>query len=191
MSAVRYVVGLGNPGARFDGTRHNLGYRVVDELARRRSVSVWREICRALVGDDDRLTLVKPLTFMNRSGYAVRCLVERSGDEPDDMLMVYDDVNLPFGTLRLRPAGQPGGHRGMESIVENLRTPSIPRLRLGIGAPPPGEDLSDYVLSPFAADENDVVETLVERAADAAEAWLEEGVETAMNRFNGPAVERR
>lgn len=186
---MRYVVGLGNPGSRFDGTRHNLGYRVVDELARRRRLSLSRELCRALVGDDGVVTLVKPLTFMNRSGYAVRCLTERSGDEAEKMLMVYDDVNLPFGTLRLRPSGQPGGHRGMESVSENLRTTSIPRLRLGIGPPPPGQELSDFVLSPFEVDERDEVEVLVERAADAAESWLGEGAEAAMNRFNGPVVE--
>lgn len=186
---MRYVVGLGNPGARFEGTRHNLGYRVVDELAARRGLRIGREICRALVGGDERITLVKPLTFMNRSGYTVRCLLERSGDEPGNMLVVYDDVNLPFGVLRLRAGGQPGGHRGMESIVENLRSPEIPRLRLGIGAPERPEDLSDYVLAPFSRQQEEDVAALVERAADAAESWSTEGVERTMNRFNGPAVE--
>ena len=124
---MNYLVGLGNPGERYRETRHNLGFRVVDELSRRFAIRLDRELCGALVGSDETRTLVKPMTYMNRSGYSVRCLLERSGDRPADVLVIYDDVNLELGRLRLRPAGDPGGHRGMESIVENLRSTAVPR----------------------------------------------------------------
>lgn len=182
---MRYVVGLGNPGQQYETSRHNLGFRVVDELARRRKVRLDREVCGALIGADEVVQLVKPLTYMNRSGYAVRCLVERSGEEAADLLIVYDEVNLDLGRLRMRPGGDPAGHRGMESIVENLRTTAVPRLRLGVGDEATGE-LADYVLSPFTTEEEVVVERMVDRAADAAECWLTQDVETAMNEFNGP-----
>jgi PTH1 family peptidyl-tRNA hydrolase len=125
---------------------------------------------------------------MNRSGYAVRCLAERHGLEPPDLLVVYDEVSLPLGKLRLRPGGSPGGHRGMESVVENLRTDGVPRLRLGCAGEagaPGGEELVDYVLSPFRAEERRAADEMVERAADACEAWLRDGIEAAMNQFNG------
>ncbi len=185
---MRYVIGLGNPGERYRGTRHNVGFDVVDELARRRSIAMDREVCGALVGQDDELTLVKPMTYMNRSGYAVRCLLERDGGESDRVLVVYDDVNLDLGRLRLRPGGSPGGHRGLESIVENLRTPKVPRLRLGVGGAS-GEELSDYVLSAFSDEEATAAEEMVARATDAAESWLSEGIDAAMNEFNAPVAE--
>jgi PTH1 family peptidyl-tRNA hydrolase len=187
-SAPRVVVGLGNPGERYRATRHNLGFRVVAELARRRGMLVDRLECNARVGEGEDLLLVLPQTYMNRSGHALRCLRERHDLDPGRMLVVYDEVQLPLGRLRLRPGGSPGGHRGMESVVENLRTDRVPRLRLGCAGeegPPAGDALVDYVLSPFEAGERSTVETMIEQAADACEVWLEEGVETAMNRFNG------
>lgn len=185
---LRVVVGLGNPGARYRETRHNLGFRVVELLARRRSVELSRVECNARVAETGGVVLVLPQTYMNRSGYAVRCLAERHAFTPEDVLVVYDDVALPLGRLRLRPGGSPGGHRGMESVVENLRSDAVPRLRLGcagMDGPAPGEELTDYVLSPFRPDEVEPAAEMVERAADACEAWLEQGVETAMNRYNG------
>jgi len=188
----RVVVGLGNPGERYRDTRHNLGFRVVEALARRRGVSIDRLECNALVGRGegdgcDELLLVLPQTYMNRSGNAVRCLAERHGLEPEHVLVVYDEVQLPLGRLRLRSGGSPGGHRGMESVVESLRSDRIPRLRLGCAGddgPPPGDELVDYVLSPFAADEVATAEEMVDLAADACQAWLTEGVDAAMNRYN-------
>ena len=132
-AALRLVAGLGNPGARFVGTRHNIGFRVVGELASRRSTRFEREECNSLVGAADGLLVVKPLTFMNRSGYALRCLLERHDIRPTDVLVIYDEVHLPLGRLRLRRGGEPAGHRGMESIVRNLQTTDVPRLRLGVG----------------------------------------------------------
>jgi len=181
----RLILGLGNPGERYAPTRHNLGFRVVDELARRRGVTVADEECGALVGSVPELLLAKPQTYMNRSGYAARCLVEVHGLEPGGVLVVYDEAALPLGRLRLRPAGSPGGHRGMESVVGELRTDEVPRLRLGIAPEEPPEDLVDFVLAPFEPGEREAVDALVARGADACEAWLADGAEAAMVRFNG------
>jgi len=183
---------LGNPGEPYRETRHNAGFWVVEELARRWRVGVDRLECNALVGmasgaDGDTL-LAMPQTYMNRSGYAARCLLERHGLEPSSVLVVYDEVSLPLGRLRLRKSGSPGGHRGLESILENLRTDQVPRLRLGVAGPdgpPSGEELVDFVLAPFTAEEREPVAEMVRRAADACEVWLREGVDVAMNRFNG------
>lgn len=184
------VAGLGNPGRRYRKHRHNLGFRVVDELARRLGVAVEREQCNSLVGETESVLLAQPQTYMNRSGHALRCLVELREIPPANLLVVYDDVHLPLGRLRLRPEGGPGGHRGIESIVENLQTIKVPRLRLGAGpaadlAQALPADLADLVLSPFSAEEAPVVEAMVAAAADACEVWAREGIAVAMNRFNG------
>lgn len=137
--------------------------------------------------ESDHLLLAWPQTYMNRSGYAARCLAERHGLEVTDLLVVYDEVALPLGRLRMRSRGGPGGHRGMESVIANLKSDRIARLRLGIGAPDgakPDDDLSDYVLEPFRADEREAAEEMIERAADACLAWWRDGVEPAMNEFN-------
>lgn len=188
-AASRLVLGLGNPGPRYADTRHNLGFRVVDVLAARRGVAVDRLECNALVGrwSDGGALLAKPLTYMNRSGHAARCLLERHELASESVLVVYDEASLPLGRLRLRPSGGPGGHRGMESVIAALRSERLARLRLGIApedGAPLGEALVDFVLEPFAAGEEKTVTEMVERAADACEAWLDEGIEAAMNRFN-------
>lgn len=185
----RIIAGLGNPGPRYRQTRHNLGFEVVAELARRWNVRLDRLVCNAAVGRrDDEVLLVQPQTYMNRSGYALRCLTEREGCPAERVLVVYDEVSLPLGRLRLRPGGSPGGHRGMESVVQNLRTERVPRLRLGI-APEEvevaGDELVGYVLEPWRADELPAVEAMVDHAADACESWLADGVEATMNRYNG------
>lgn len=181
----RLILGLGNPGDRYRDTRHNVGFEVVEELARRRSVRLSDLECKTLLADDGELTLGLPQTYMNRSGYAARCLVERRGFEPGNILVVFDEVNLPLSTLRLRTHGSPGGHRGMESVIRGLNTDRVPRLRLGIG-PEEGEaeDLVEFVLEPFDASECEQVKEMIERAADACESWLAYGPERTMNRFN-------
>jgi PTH1 family peptidyl-tRNA hydrolase len=187
MADLRVVLGLGNPGSKYEATRHNVGFRVVEELARRRGLRLRGGECNSIVGEDGDVLLVMPQTYMNRSGYAARCLVERRQVEPFRLLVVFDEVNLPLGKLRLRPAGSPGGHRGMESVIENLSTTEIPRLRLGVGPAEDsvnGEELAAYVLEPFANDELEAVAELVTRAADACESWLAEGHQAAMNKFN-------
>lgn len=160
---------------------------MIREVARRRGVGLDGRECKAVVGRAAGvpLLLAEPQTYMNRSGYAARCLVERYGVEPRDLLVIYDEASLPLGRLRLRPSGSPGGHRGMESVIGELRSDELPRLRLGIAPPQPPEDLVEFVLAPFGDGEQETVAEMVQRAADACEAWLEEGIEAAMNRFNG------
>jgi len=184
---LRLILGLGNPGERYAETRHNLGFRVVEELARRRGLRLVDGACGSRMAEGPGLILAAPQTYMNRSGYAARCFAEHRGVAPQDLLVVYDDVALPLGRLRLRPSGSPGGHRGMESILENLGSAEVPRLRLGI-APveePVGEALEEYVLATFSPSELETVQSMVVRAADAVECWLADGPQVAMNRFNG------
>jgi peptidyl-tRNA hydrolase, PTH1 family len=192
---MRLILGLGNPGEEYRDTRHNVGFRVVEELARRWEVPLDGSECNSLVGrrstadGEEGVLLAKPQTYMNRSGWAARCFAERHGLDPAGVLVIYDEVNLPLGKLRLRRGGSPAGHRGLESVIESLRTAEVPRLRLGVapeeGQPPGGEGLADFVLSPFPPDERETVEEMIRRAADACEAWLGEGIEAAMGRFNG------
>jgi peptidyl-tRNA hydrolase, PTH1 family len=191
--ARRLILGLGNPGAAYAATRHNVGFRVVAELARRWGERVDHLECGALVGKLEasarggpETLLALPQTFMNRSGYAARCLLERHRLEPAGVLVVYDEINLPLGRLRLRRSGSPAGHRGMESVIENLRTVEVPRLRLGIAGAEPtaGADFADFVLAPFAPEETAAAEEMIRRAADACEVWRQEGPEAAMQRFN-------
>lgn len=182
----RLVAGLGNPGAEYEETRHNLGFRVVEELVERLRPGRPTVECNSLVWEAGEVLLVQPNTFMNRSGYALRCLRERRGVEPAGMLVVFDEVRLPLGKIRFRPSGGPGGHNGMASVIENMRTEEMPRLRLGVG----GEDdvgveeLVDYVLSAFPDDERAEAVAMVERAADACECWLTESPDEVMQRFN-------
>jgi PTH1 family peptidyl-tRNA hydrolase len=196
------VLGLGNPGPQYAETRHNVGFRVVEELARRHGVPLDRLECNsrlaalqvagtAAAGETGEagglLLLAQPQTYMNRSGHAARCLLELHTLEPSAVLVVYDEINLPLGRLRLRRAGSPAGHRGIESVLESLRTDQVPRLRLGVapeGGAPAGEDWAKFVLGPFAAAERETVAAMIARAADACEAWWREGTEAAMNRFN-------
>jgi PTH1 family peptidyl-tRNA hydrolase len=184
----KLIVGLGNPGERYAATRHNLGFRLIGELARRRGIALDGRECNAEVGGDAEVLLAMPRTYMNRSGHAVRCLVERHAFAAADLLVAYDDVDLPLGRLRLRRAGSPGGHRGMESVVAGLRTEEVARLRMGIAGPdrpPAGDALVDFVLAPPTPDEQAAIGAMVARAADACETWLALGAEAAMNRFNG------
>jgi len=186
----RLVVGLGNPGDRYRATRHNLGFRVVEALAERWRAEWGPEECSARFSTTGAADLAAPQTFMNRSGWSVRCLVERFGYRPDALLVVFDEVALPVGTLRLRGRGGPAGHRGLESVIENLRTDAVPRLRLGI-APQDGMiegELADFVLAEFAVGERELVDKIVARAADAVISWLDRGLEATMSEFNGEAV---
>lgn len=179
------MVGLGNPGRRYRGTRHNVGFRVVELLARRWGVSFQKEekveAAQARVAGQTVL-LAKPLTYMNLSGQAVAELVRRWGIAPAQVLVVYDDMDLPTGTLRVRARGSAGGHRGMASVLEALGTLEVPRVRVGIGRPE--VDAVDHVLSRFSPEEEPVVAEAVERAAEAVETVLSEGMERAMDRFN-------
>ena len=185
---MRLVVGLGNPGRRYHGTRHNIGFAVVDELARRAEAVFDHGRANALTARVGRgassVLLVKPLTMMNLSGEAVLGLVQFYKVDPPDLLVVADDVNLPLGRLRLRARGSAGGHNGFRSIIGLLGTEEFPRLRMGVGRGDPRRELADHVLARFDDDETAGVDESVARAADAVECFIAEGIEAAMNRYN-------
>jgi peptidyl-tRNA hydrolase, PTH1 family len=186
---VRMVVGLGNPGDRYRRTRHNVGFMVVDELASRARAGKGRQeadcsVAPARIAGEDVL-LVKPLTFMNRSGLAVERLLAGKGATPRDLIVILDEVALELGVLRIRERGSHGGHNGLRSLVDVLGTEDFPRLRIGVRKGEPPEDFADYVLSEFPRDDVLVVQEVVGRAADAVECLIGEGAAVAMNRFNG------
>lgn len=188
---MRLVVGLGNPGARYRRTRHNVGFLVVDALAARAGAGKGREewdawVADATVGGSDVL-LVKPLTFMNRSGVAVERLAARYGMSPGDLLVVVDDLALELGSLRIRERGSHGGHNGLRSLIEVLGTDDFPRVRVGIRKDELPDDLAGYVLSDFPQEDVLVVQESVGRAAEAVECVIREGALAAMSRYNRKA----
>lgn len=184
----RLIVGLGNPGEEYAETRHNAGFMVVDALAARCRIELGRAH-EALVGwgrhRGDPVGLAKPQTFMNRSGGAVRALVDAHGLAPGEVLVVVDDLHLDVGVIRLRPGGGAGGHNGLQDIADRLGTTDFPRLRLGIGRDFPRGGQVDYVLQPFGAAQRTLMDDALITACNAALAFVTDGVETAMNRYNG------
>jgi PTH1 family peptidyl-tRNA hydrolase len=188
---VKFVVGLGNPGKKYQPTRHNLGFLVIDRIAGRQAINVREEICGAWTGEwsegGETIVLAKPQTYMNRSGAAVGDLLRHYHGTPQDLVVIYDDVDLPFGRLRIRTHGSAGGHRGLVSMMENLAGAPFSRIRVGIGRPPAGIETADYVLRPFEANEAAELDEIVNKAADAALALLRDGAEAAMREFNRPS----
>ena len=182
---MKAIVGLGNPGREYAGTRHNIGFDVVDEVARRWNVQLrpWKSVADVVVVSTRGAVLVEPQTFMNLSGDAVSRLSAFHKLTPEDVLVVVDEVQLPVGRLRARRSGSAGGHNGLKSIIQHIGT-EFPRLRIGIGRGDPTWDLADHVLSRFARDERDSVADAVNRAADAVELFVEDGLEAVMSRFN-------
>ena len=182
----KLVVGLGNPGKEYEGTRHNIGFDVVDRLAMRLDCSLRKRLkFTAEVGDAGGVTLVKPQTFMNRSGAAVAGLVNWLKLAPSDVLVIVDDADLPIGQLRLRQSGGSGGHNGLRSIIEALGSEEFARLRIGIGRREPvGADITNHVLGRFSVSECEASREAIEEAVKAVESCLKEGLTTAMNQFN-------
>lgn len=182
------LVGLGNPGIRYARNRHNVGFRCLQRLATAHGLEFGRRQRNALVAQGTILgqpvLLALPQTYMNESGRSVGPLVQFYKVPLDRLLVVYDDLDLPLGVLRLRPDGGSGGHRGMQSVIQHLGTNAFPRLRLGIGRPPGGKDPADYVLEDFAPDEEPIVEEMLDRAIAAIRCWLTEGLEKAMSLYN-------
>lgn len=185
------IVGLGNPGAEYQNTRHNVGFRAVDILAERHRIDTRKTQKRAFVGHgrigDVPVVLAKPITFMNLSGESIAPLMRAFGLQPADVLVVTDDIDLATGRLRVRPAGSAGGHNGLKSLILHLRTEEFPRIRIGVGRPRGVGAVIDHVLSKFERTELEPIAQAVESAADAVETILSEGVEAAMNRFNRAA----
>jgi PTH1 family peptidyl-tRNA hydrolase len=185
---MKFVVGLGNPGLRYAHNRHNVGFQIVDAFAAAHGLRFDRFQFKARVADgrldDQRFLLVKPQNFMNLSGEAVRPLVSFYKIDLADLLVVYDDLDLPLGRLRLRPFGGAGGHNGMRSLIHHLGSDRFPRLRVGIGRPPGSMDPADYVLQDFTPAEEAVMAPTRATAVQAIAVWLREGLDAAMNRFN-------
>lgn len=181
------IAGLGNPGRKYAGTRHNIGFLIVDELARRLPRGERRKRFDADIVETQtpqgRLVLLKPQTFMNLSGNAVAPAARWYRVPPERLLIIYDDLDLPFGRLRMRPSGSSGGHKGLTSIIQRLGTERVPRLRVGIGRPDHGGSIG-YVLARFSKEEERRLPEVIESAADAALAWQRDGIETAMNVYN-------
>jgi PTH1 family peptidyl-tRNA hydrolase len=182
------IVGLGNPGQEYGNTRHNIGFRVIDALTEAHGIPVQRRRFRSLFGKGilggHQVILVKPQIFMNNSGQSVDLVARFYDLDPSQLLIVYDDMALELGKLRVRPGGSAAGHKGIRDIMDRLRTDQIPRLRLGIGAALSGQDARNYVLSPFKRGEEKIVEDMVAEAVRCVRMVLDDGLEATMNRFN-------
>ncbi|MBA4495819.1 aminoacyl-tRNA hydrolase [Paenactinomyces guangxiensis] len=185
---MKMIVGLGNPGIKYARTRHNIGFRVIDELSRQWGIPIQREKWKAEVGEGfvhgEKVVLLKPLTYMNLSGESVRPALEWLKIDIDDLCVIYDDLDLPPGQIRLRLKGSSGGHNGIKSIIYHLGTDQFKRIKIGIGRPPAGICVPDYVLSPFREEEQERVGEAAERAAEAVNHWVESGFLNAMNQYN-------
>jgi PTH1 family peptidyl-tRNA hydrolase len=189
MSQRLLIVGLGNPGAQYEWTRHNLGFMLVDLLAREAGREIKRAECRALVGiaeiETRGIELAKPQTYMNLSGESVACLAKKRELKPaSDLVVISDDLALPFGTIRLRARGSAGGHNGLKSIIQTMRTEEFMRLRIGIQPAHPLSDTRSFVLERFAQAQRGEVEKVLERASDALHAVLRDGIDKAMAQYN-------
>ena len=186
---MRVIIGLGNPGWRYEKTRHNMGFRVIDELAIRWEVRLSQYECSSRLGRTSRhgehVSLMQPQTYMNRSGEAAACLCETYQLQPTDFVVVYDDLDLPLGRLRIKRTGGPGGHGGIASIIAALAGSDFARIKIGIGRPSARLDPADFVLQPFTRDEEAFILPAAQHAAAAVEAVLAEGLERAMASFNG------
>jgi len=185
---VKLIIGLGNPGIEYQFTPHNIGFLAVDRIAERCGVTVDNRHCKALtartrIGNEEVL-LVKPETYMNLSGMSVRELTQKYEAGEKDLLVIYDELDLPLGRIRIRERGSSAGHNGMQSIINALQSQEVPRLRMGIAPEIPGKGGAKYVLAPFRKSQLAVVDEVLDAAADAAEMILQDGIAAAMNRFN-------
>jgi len=185
---IRLVVGLGNPGSQYEGSRHNAGFRVMDILSARHGIRFGEYRFSSLIGYGKiagiNVVLAKPLTYMNRSGLAVGAMVTWYNLHPGNMLIVLDDIALEQGRLRIRAKGSDGGHNGLKSIVDVVKTEEIPRLRIGIGMPGPAVDMSCHVIDWFEKEEIPIISGALLKAADAVAVWVEHGIDRVMNEFN-------
>ncbi len=184
---MKIVVGLGNPGIEYAATRHNVGFMVVDSFAEKHSVAGWKSNFHALIGetkiDGEKVLLVKPQTFMNLSGQAVLAVMQFYKVDKEDLLVIYDDMDLPTGAVKLRQKGSCGGHNGMRDIIRLLGTEQISRLKVGIGKSEYAQG-KDFVLGKFSAEEDEVIDNGIAKAMDGVTCWVKNGIAEAMNRYN-------
>lgn len=182
------IVGLGNPGLNYEKTRHNLGFMLIDVLAKRTGTRVTRDECRALIGrgiiENQAIELAKPQTFMNLSGESVKCLLQKEERSLEKLIVISDDLAIPFDTIRVRPSGSHGGQNGLRSIIDILGTQEFTRLRIGIQPEHPISDASKFVLENFSKGDLETVEKILETAADGIETIIRDGVDAAMAKFN-------
>jgi peptidyl-tRNA hydrolase, PTH1 family len=185
---MKLIVGLGNPGIQYALTRHNVGFWVIDALSKQWQIPIHREKWQAAMGEGmierEKVLLIKPLTYMNRSGTAVRSAIDWFKIDLDDLCIIYDDLDLPLGKIRLRPQGSPGGHNGMKSLITCLGNHSFKRIKIGIGRPTE-LSVSSYVLSPFLAEEKDQIDQAVLQSVRAIQTWIHTDFIQAMNQYNG------
>jgi PTH1 family peptidyl-tRNA hydrolase len=186
---MKAIIGLGNPGPRYARNRHNVGFMVLDRLATSWKAQDWFTRYQARIANSSlfgaKIILAKPQTFMNNSGNAVKAILGAYGVPPEDLLLIYDDLDLEIGQLRLRRKGSAGGHKGAASVMAELGAHEFHRLRLGIGGPPLGETVVDYVLGDFSQDQWQVMQSVIDIAVKAATCWVSAGIDAAMAEFNG------
>jgi len=182
------IVGLGNPGGKYSLTRHNVGFDVIDLVGKKLDIKVNKVKFKALIGEGtwggQRIVLVKPSTYMNLSGESIRPLMDFYKLDPRDLMVVLDDIDIEFGTLRIKKKGSAGTHNGLKSIISHIGTDQFPRLKIGIGQKPPSYDLADFVLSKFSKSERIIIDEAIANAADAIDEFIIRGIDSAMNKYN-------
>ncbi len=182
------IAGLGNPGTKYASTRHNVGFDVMDVLANKFNIKINKIKFKALIGEGiwagEKIVLIKPLTYMNLSGESIRPLVEFYKLKAEELLVVVDDVDIDFGTIRLKKKGSAGTHNGLKSIIFQIGTDQFPRLKIGIGQKPEYYDLADFVLSKFSEQERQIIDKAILKAADAIDEFIANGIDSAMNKYN-------
>ena len=182
------IAGLGNPGTKYASTRHNVGFDVMDALANKFGIKLNKIKFKGLVGEGTwagkKIVLIKPSTYMNLSGESIRPLMEFYKLKPEELFVVVDDVDIEFGTIRLKKKGSAGTHNGLKSIIFHLETEEFPRLKIGIGQRPEHYDLADFVLSKFSKSERQIIDKAIIKAADAVDEFIVNGIDSAMNKYN-------
>lgn len=185
---MKIIVGLGNPEKKYDGTRHNIGFAVLDRIADKYNISMdikkHKGLCGKGIIEGEKVVLVKPMTYMNLSGECVREVADFYKAGPQDILVIFDDISLEPGKIRIRAKGSAGGHNGIKSIIAHLGSEQFARIKCGIGEKPKGYDLADYVLGHFSKDELEIIDSGIQRAQEACACILTQGIDAAMNKFN-------
>ena len=185
---MKIIVGLGNPEKKYDGTRHNIGFAVLDRIADKYNISMdikkHKGLCGKGIIEGEKVVLVKPMTYMNLSGECVREVADFYKADPQDILVIFDDISLEPGKIRIRAKGSAGGHNGIKSIIAHLGSEQFARIKCGIGEKPKGYDLADYVLGHFSKDELEIIDSGIQRAQEACACILTQGIDAAMNKFN-------
>lgn len=185
---MKLIVGLGNPGKQYEKTRHNVGFDVIDHLSNEYNIKLDQSKFKGMFGvgyvSGEKVFLLKPLTYMNLSGESIRPMIDYFGIELEDIVVIYDDLDLPVGKIRLREKGSAGGHNGIKSSISHLGTQEFKRIRVGVGRPTNGMSISDYVLSRFSTDEQKTIDLIVKKCGEACTEWIKEPFLQVMNRYN-------